>query len=114
MQNDNYWVEAYISEIRFSKGKDFCEVKLKPTEDFAIKDTNTKRELIAFISENQDAILKASDFFFKLPMGNAGIVSPDFVLSLKQQHVKILFEVNVNSEYAKNNFDEEIISLTIK
>lgn len=99
-----YYTEAYISEILIESTGD-CAVKLKPTEDFAVKSSSEKSELIALVCEGDghSGMLKSADVSFAF-LGK-DLVCSDFLLSLKHRHDKIWFELNAEGK---------IVSLVIK
>lgn len=115
-----YRTEAYISEIRIG-GKNVCELKLKPTDDFAVKISETNLELMSLVDmsawDKGEVEIKrgtkkvigsfsGTDRYFSFAEeGDAAIVSYDLILSLKQQHVKVQLGLNAK---------EEILWLTAK
>lgn len=123
-KKERYRTEAYISEIRIG-GKNVCEVRLKPTDDFAVKISEPDLELMSLIDSsiwNMRASEKkgekkgekkkviggffCTDRYFSFVEDNdAAIVSYDLILSLKQQHVKVQLGFNAK---------EEILWLTAK
>lgn len=92
--------EAYIAEICIG-GEDGGKVKLKPADGFGVKVPDTSKELIAF-ADATGGVLLSTDTLFALPK-EVGITS---LLSLKQQHAKLLLAIDVD----KN----EIVSITVK
>lgn len=115
-----YRTEAYISEIRIG-GKNVCELKLKPTDDFAVKISETNLELMSLVDMSAwdkgeveikrgtkkviGSFLGTDRYFSFAEEGDAAIVSYDLILSLKQQHVKVQLGLNAK---------EEILWLTAK
>ena len=115
-----YRTEAYISEIRIG-GKNVCELKLKPTDDFAVKISETNLELMSLVDMSAwdkgeveikrgtkkviGSFLGTDRYFSFAAEGDAAIVSYDLILSLKQQHVKVQLGLNAK---------EEILWLTAK
>lgn len=115
-----YRTEAYISEIRIG-GKNICEIKLKPTDDFAVKISETNLELMSLVDMSAwdkgeveikrgtkkviGSFLGTDRYFSFGEDGDAAIVSYDLILSLKQQHVKVQLGFNAK---------EEILWLTAK
>lgn len=115
-----YRTEAYISEIRIG-GKNVCEIKLKPTDDFAVKISETNLELMSLVDMSAwdkgeveikrgtkkviGSFLGTDRYFSFAEDWNAAIVSYDLILSLKQQHVKVQLGLNAK---------EEILWLTAK
>ena len=115
-----YRTEAYISEIRIG-GKNLCEIKLKPTDDFAVKISETDLELMSLVNISAwdkgvaeikrgtkkviGSFLETDRYFSFAGNGDASIDSYDFILSLKQQHVKVQLGLNAK---------EEILWLTAK
>lgn len=107
-----YRTEAYISEIRI--GKNVCEVKLKPTDDLAVKIAESNLELILLIESSAwnpkvgditGGKKKVTGNFFDIDNyfsfardKNKTIVNYDFILSLKQQHVKVQLGFNAKKE----------------
>lgn len=115
-----YRTEAYISEIRIG-GNNVCEIKIKPTDDFAVKISESNLSLITLVDSSAwgngadeakrgakkvIGVLLGTDRYFSFAEnGDAAIVSYDFFLSLKQQHVKVQLGFNAK---------EEILWLTAK
>lgn len=115
-----YRTEAYISEIRIG-GKNVCELKLKPTDDFAVKISETNLELMSLVDMSAwdkgeveikrgtkkviGSFLGTDRYFSFAEEGDAAIVCYDLILSLKQQHVKVQLGLNAK---------EEILWLTAK
>lgn len=119
-EKELFRTEAYISEIRIG-GKNKCEIKIKPTDDFTVKISETNLELMLLVGKsvwdkNVDEIKRGTKkvignflgtdrYFSFVENGDAAIVSYDLILSLKQQHVKVQLGFNAK---------EEILWLTIK
>lgn len=115
-----YRTEAYISEIRIGC-KNVCEVRLKPTDDFAVKISESDLELMSLIDSSVwnkraneikgekkkiiGSFFGADRFFSFVEDDDAAIASYDLILSLKQQHVKVQLGFNAK---------EEILWLTAK
>ena len=95
-----YKAEAYISEICIG-GENGGKVKLKPATGFEVKVPETDKELIALVAA-KDGVLWSADTHFALPK-EADITS---VLSLKQQHAKLLLTIDVDKK--------KIVSITVK
>ena len=95
-----YKAEACISEICIG-GEKGGKVKLKPSDGFGVKVPDTNKELIAF-ADATGGVLLSADTHFALPK-EADITS---VLSLKQQHAKLLLTIDVDKK--------KIVSITVK
>lgn len=95
-----YKTEAYIAEICIG-GEKGGKVKLKPSDGFGVKVPDTGKELIAF-ADATGGVLLSADTHFALPK-EADITS---VLSLKQQHAKLLLTIDVDKK--------KIVSITVK
>lgn len=96
-----YKAEACISEICIG-GEKGGKVKLKPADGFGVKVPDTNKELIAFVAACGSGTLLSADTPFAFPE-EVGINS---LLSLKQQHVKLLLTIDMDKK--------KIVSITVK
>ena len=95
-----YRTEGYVSEILIGKSS-VCAVKLKPTDEFVVKVPETNSELIALIGmqkADEGKIVNAERSFPFSGKCKAVALNCEFILSLKQQHVKLQFCFNENDE----------------
>lgn len=88
-----YKAEAYISEICIG-GEKGGKVKLKPADGFGVKVPDTNKELIAFVAACGSGTLLSTDTYFEFPDES----DFNFLLALKQQHVRLSVEIGANRE----------------
>lgn len=93
--------EAYIAEICIG-GEDGGKVKLKPADGFGVKVPETDKDLIAFVDACGSGTLLSADTPFAFPEE----VDINSLLSLKQQHVKLLLTIDMDKM--------KIVSITVK
>ena len=85
--------EAYIAEICIG-GEDGGKVKLKPADGFGVKVPETDKDLIAFVDACGSGTLLSTDTYFEFPDES----DFNFLLALKQQHVRLSVEIGANRE----------------
>lgn len=96
-----YKAEAYISEICIG-GENGGKVKLKPADGFGVRVPEMDKDLIAFVAACGSGTLLSADTPFAFPEE----VDINSLLSLKQQHVKLLLTIDMDKK--------KIVSITVK